>query len=123
MGISANQFWATSKDGKAMLLMLARRGDVEVVRDVCEWLVDRHTKDVEFSAVQKGATKEQAHTFALARVEPLRKMAEGIKDRTVVSAAAQVVDAVFDRHRQQGKATYDQALEFLADTLRKKVVD
>ena len=64
MGISATQFWNQSKNGKAMLVMLVRSGYVELARDICDWLVVMHNKDLTAEAVGAGATLKQAQTRA-----------------------------------------------------------
>lgn len=123
MGISADQFWAQSQNGKAMFVMLARRGDVEIVRDCCDWLITMYRRDVEAGAVQKGASIEQAKIVGQNAASSLQSIADGITDRSVVSAATSIVDAVFQRNYNNGKAAYDKAMIWFANELRRRVAD
>lgn len=121
MGISATEFWNSSKNGKAMLVMLARNGDVELVRDICEWLVDLYEKDAVFRARQAGATEAQAGTLASEQSASIRRAAEGITDRSVVPVATQIVDAVFKTNYDNGTQSYTKAMASFAEQLRAKV--
>lgn len=123
MGISANQFWDTSKNGKAMVVMLAQRGDVELCRDICEWLVVEKRRAIEAEARQAGRSEEQARTIAAEAVNGLQRAAEAIQDKNAESQTASVLDALYARHYAAGKAVYDRAMSDLADALRKKVRD
>lgn len=106
-----------------MLVMLAQRGDVELVRDACEWLVGVYRRDCEAGARQKGASAEQAVAAARNATEDLQKAAEGINDRNVVGMCTSIVDTCFSRHYNAGKPTYDKAMAWFADELRKKIRD
>ena len=123
MGVSANQFWASSQNGKAMLVMLAQRGDVELARDICDWLVITYEKDLIAGNLQKGATLEQAKVAAENGTAALRGAVQSIGDRNVEAAVGQIVDAVFQRYYQAGLQTYNKAMAWLADELRKRVKD
>jgi len=123
MGISATDFWNTSKNGKAMVVMLARRGDVELCREICEWMVQDRRKNIEREAQQTGRNPEQARSIAMDAVSGLQRAAEGIDDRNVESQAGGVIDAIFARHYAAGKATYDKAMADFADMLRAKIRD
>lgn len=123
MGISANQFWATSTNGKAMLIMLAQRGDVELVRDTCEWLVDHRESTLRSDIEAGGASKETARLKAAEVVAGMRKQAESINDRNVVAACESVIDALFHRYYVQGPKVYGSAMSDLANLLRSKIVD
>jgi hypothetical protein len=129
MGISGQQFWATSKNGKAMLIFLAQRGvrggagDVELVRDTCEWLVDQREKGLREEAQKRGANQEQAKIVARDGVAKLRAIVERINDRNVASHASDVVDAVFIDHMRAGNAAWTTVMAWFADKLREKVKD
>lgn len=123
MGISANQFWSTSKNGKAMVVMLAQRGDVELCRDICEWLVSEKRKAIEAEARADGRSETQAKTISAEACGGLQRAAEAIGDRNVEGQTASVIDALYARHYAAGKATYDKAMADLADALRRKVQD
>ena len=105
MGISATDFWNTSKNGKAMIVMLAQRGDVELARDICEWLVSE---------------KKRAIAEACGG---LQRGCEGINDRNAEQQVVAVVDALYARHYAAGKSTYDKAMTDLADALRRRMQD
>jgi len=121
MGISADAFFNSSRNGKAMLLMLAGQGHVEVVRGACEWIAGVYQKDLEAAAVHKGANQKQAKIAAENGAAGVLALAEGINDRNCVQAATQVVDACFQRHYNAGKPSYDTAMAWFADELRKRV--
>lgn len=129
MGISGSQFWATSKNGKAMLVFLAQRGerggagDVELVRDTCDWLVDQREKGLRADARKRGANKEQAEIVARDNVASLRALVERINDRNVAANAAAIVDAVFIDHLRAGQQAWGQIMAWFADKLREKVVN
>lgn len=123
MGISANQFWTTSKNGKAMIVMLAQRGDVELCRDICEWLVGEKRKAIEADARRDGRSEAQAKTISAEACGGLQRAAESISDRNVEGQASSVIDALYARHYAAGKPTYDKAMADLADALRRKVQD
>lgn len=123
MGVSANEFWAQSRNGKAMLVMLAQRGDVELVRDVCDWLVVTYEKDLIAGNLQRGATMEQAKIAAKNGTAAIQGAVQSISDRNVEGAVGQIVDAVFQRYYNAGKPTYDKAMGWFADELRKRVKD
>lgn len=123
MGISANQFWATSQNGKAMVMMLAKRGDVELCRDICEWLVSEKRKAIEVDARRDGRSDNQARTISAEAVGGLQRAAEEIQDRNVEAQTAAVIDALYARHYAAGKTTYEKAMGDLADALRRKVQD
>jgi hypothetical protein len=123
MGISATQFWSTSKNGKAMIVMLAERGDVELCKDICEWLVVEKRKAIEADARRGGKSEEAARIIAIEACQGLAHAAEGINDRNVEAQTSSVVDALYARHYAAGKATYDKAMADLADVLRQKVRD
>lgn len=123
MGISANQFWSTSKNGKAMIVMLAQRGDVELCRDICEWLVGEKRRAIEAEARQAGRSEAQAKTISAEACGGLQRAAEAIGDRNVEGQTASVIDALYARHYAAGKGVYDKAMADLADALRQKVQD
>lgn len=106
-----------------MLMMLARRGDVELVRDICDWLIGNYKKDVAAGALEKGATREQATTVSQNAAAGLYASCESINDRNVGTTAMGLVDTVFQRHYNNGKAAYDKAMLWFANELRKKVKD
>ncbi len=124
MGISANQFWQTSVNGKAMMVMLAQRGDVELCKDTCEWLVDQRELALRKEMLASGtlsveSCKLKAHEI----VSPMRALAEGINDRNVQACVEGVVDKLFHRFYLQGARVYADAMAQLAQILRSKVVD
>jgi len=123
MGISATQFWSTSQNGKAMVAMLAKRGDVELCREICEWLVSEKRKAIEADARQSGRSENQAKTISAEACGGLMRAAEGISDRNCEGQTAAVIDALYARHYAAGKSTYDKAMADLADALRRKVQD
>lgn len=123
MGISANQFWATARDGKAMTLMLARRGDVETVRDICDWLVGLYQKDYEAGAVEEGASQEQAKVVAYEAAQNVQAAVDGINDRNVIQQSGNIIDVTFRRHSRQGEKKYQEAMSWFANELRKRVKD
>lgn len=123
MGISATDFWNTSRNGKAMIVMLAQRGDVELCRDICEWLVGEKRKAIELEARQSGKSDNQARTISVEACNGLQRACEGINDRNVEAQAASVLDALYARHYAAGKTTYDKAMSDLAEALRRKMRD
>lgn len=123
MGISANQFWSTSRNGKAMVIMLAQRGDVELCRDICEWLVGEKRKVIEADARNGGRSDAQAKTISSEACGGLQRAAEAINDRNVEGQVITLIDALYARHYAAGKQTYDKAMGDLADALRQKVQD
>ena len=123
MGISADQFWQSSANGKAMVNMLARRGDVEIVRDVCDWLVGMYGKDLIAGAVQQGATMEQARVASQNNTAGLQSSVDSINDRNVLAVSMGIVDAVFQRHYNAGKPAYDKVMAQFAAELRQRVTD
>jgi hypothetical protein len=106
-----------------MVSMLAQRDDVELVRDLCEWLVSVYRKDLEVAAIERGATLEQAKTAAVNGSVGLQQMAEGISDRNAAAVTKAIIDAVFQRHYNAGKMHYDKEMAWFADELRKRVKD
>lgn len=123
MGISATDFWNTSKNGKAMIAMLAKRGDVELCREICEWLVAEKRRGVAAEARSSGRNEDQARTIAIEACGGLQRAAEGINDRNCEGQTTAVVDALYAKHYAAGKATYDKAMSDLADALRNKIRD
>jgi hypothetical protein len=123
MGISATDFWNTSKNGKAMVVMLARRGDVELCREVCEWLVYERRKNIEREAQAGGRNPEQAKSIAMDAISGLQRAAEAIDDRNCEGQTSGVIDAIFARHYAAGKSVYDKAMADFADMLRNKIRD
>jgi precorrin-4 methylase len=123
MGISADQFWAQSLDGRAMLAMLARRGDVEIVRDVCDWLIGKYQKDVAAGALAKGATLEQAKIVGQESVASLQNMADRMDDRGCAATSQYIVDQVFRRHMLNSKEAYSKAMAWFANELRSRMKD
>jgi hypothetical protein len=123
VGISATDFWNTSKNGKAMIVMLAKRGDVELCREICEWLVSEKRKGVAQDARASGRSEEQGRIIATEACGGLQRAAETISDKNVEGQTAAVVDALYAKYYAAGKAVYDKAMSDLADALRKKVRD
>lgn len=123
MGISADQFWQTSANGKAMVLFLANNQYIELVRDILEWLVVQYEKDLQAAALQKGATAAQAKTVAQNSASQVLQMAQSCNDRNATGVATTVIDQVFQRHYNAGKGAYDKAMLWFANELRKKVRD
>lgn len=121
MGISAEQYWKQSQNGKAMVLMIARRGDVELVRDCLEWLIGKQKKDLEVQARQKGATENQAKIIAENGVAGLYAQAEAISDRDVYPSAEHIIDTIFKRFFTAGPVHYQKALAWFAGELRAHV--
>lgn len=123
MGISATDFWNTSRNGKAMIVMLAQRGDVELARDICEWLVGEKRRAIEADARQSGRSDAQAKTISSEACGGLQRGCEAINDRNVEGQVVTIIDALYARHYAAGKQTYDRAMADLADALRQKVQD
>jgi hypothetical protein len=123
MGIGPEDFWKTSTNGKAMIVMLARRENVELVRDVCDWLVGMYKNDIAAANVQNGATVQQAKLAAESAVSGLEGALVGFNDRNCEALAVQIVDAVFNRHFRQSPAQYAKAMSWFADQLRRRVKD
>jgi hypothetical protein len=123
MGISATQFWSTSKNGKAMVVMLAQRGDVELCREICEWIVSEKRKAIEADARQAGRNENQAKLISAEACSGLMRAAEGVNDRNCEAQAASLIDALYARHYAAGKAEYDKAMAALSEALRRKVQD
>jgi hypothetical protein len=124
MGISRNQFWDTSKNGKAMLLMIAENKEVELVKDICEWLVDQRELGIRNELLaSKKLSPDSCKLKAQDAVASVRRNAEAINDRNVVAACQSVVDDLFLRFYKQGPQVYEKVMAELANTLRKKVVD
>lgn len=130
MGISATQFFNGSRNGKAMVAMMCHRrdadtgasiADVELVRDICEWLVDVYRKDIAASAVQQGATIEQANLRAANFTLGLMTAAESIRDGNCESVAMDIIDKCFKRFYEQGRPQYETAMAWFADRLREKI--
>ncbi len=123
MGISADDFWARSENGKAMVRMLAQKGHVETVRDVCDWLVVQFGKDCAAGAVGRGATLDQANALGENAAAPLHVAVKNVSDRNCEQAASNIIDAVFQRHYNAGKGQYDRVMKLFAIELRKRVKD
>jgi hypothetical protein len=123
VGISATDFWNTAKNGKAMIMMLAKRGDVELCREICEWLVAEKRKGVAQEARASGRSEEQCRVIATEACGGLQRAAESINDRNVEGQTAAVVDALYAKYYAAGKVPYEKAMSDLADALRKKVRD
>lgn len=124
MGISKDQFWATSMNGKAMVIMLAQRGDVDLVRDICEWLVDERQRALLASLKQNGRLSEEAQkTAARDAVAGVRQLAESINDRNVVDTCTRVVDHIFQKAYSEGPQQYAKHMAWFATELRKRVTD
>lgn len=123
MGISADEFWQRSQNGKAMVITIARLSNVEMVRSICEWLSAMYERDLEAGNVANGASRQQARVAAENGAETLRQMAEGINDRNAVSIATSIIDTAFQRHYEKGKPHYDKAMLWFSDELRKRTKD
>ena len=123
MGISPNQYWASSANGKAMTMMLAKRGDVELVRDICEWLVSKHKNDLIQNSVAQGATLQQAKLRADNYCAGLNHLVEKMSDRNIETNASQIIDAIFARFYNAGQQQYARAMSWFADELRQRVKD
>ena len=121
MGISANDFWAKSPNGKAMTMFIAQRGDVEVVRDICDWLVGRHKNDFKNSALKRGANEEQAKAFAHDKVAGLDAEVLAINDRNLWHIAEKIIDTIFFPYFKKGPNVYGPAMKWFADELRGRV--
>lgn len=123
MGVSADQFWRSSKNGKAMIIMAAHLDRVELVRDICDWLVAQAGKDATAGALQQGATLQQAKIIGDNKASELQAFVDDINDRNCADNAATIIDAVFQRHYNKGKAAYDKVMSDFADLLRQRVKD
>lgn len=121
MGISANQFWSTSTNGKAMVAVLAQRGNVENVRDICDWLITRHKNDLVSEAKKRNASDEQAKAFAEERVAPMYAEADRLDDRTIWSGAQKIIDHIFFPYFKRGQGVYGQVMKWFADELRNRI--
>lgn len=121
MAVSAAQFWAQSNNGKAMLNMLAQRQNTELVRDACEWLVDTYRQELVNDARKRGASNDQAKTYAFDATNALRVQAENVHEGNTTLVVNEIVDKVFKRYERAGQAKYAQAMQWLADELRKRV--
>jgi len=123
MGISATQFWATSTNGKAMMLMLAEGGHIELCKDTCEWLVDQREVALRQELAQSGLSPESCKLKAKDLVADMRRMAESINDRNVRACVEHVVDKLFQRFYAKGPKDYERVMADLASVLRAKIVD
>jgi len=123
MGVSADQFWQSSKNGKAMIIMAAQLDRVELVRDICDWLVAQAGKDATAGALQQGATLQQAKIIGDTTASGLQTLVDGMNDRNCAHNAATIIDAVFQRHYNKGKVAYDKVMSDFADLLRQRVKD
>lgn len=103
-----------------MLVMLAQRENVEIVRDICEWLVGVYRSDLKQTALQKGASEEQARIVANDGSANARAVAESISDRNAVEASKRVVDLVLQRYFNAGQEKYAEAQLWFANELRKR---
>ncbi len=133
--VTANDFWAGSQNGRAMVVMLCRRGrssvpgqsrgagNVELVRDICEWLVGVRQQAIVQDNIQRGATLDQAKAAAANTVSGVQHAAEGIGDSNTESAACSVIDYCFKHYQNAGPAAYNNAMAWFANELRKKVID
>ncbi len=106
-----------------MILMAAKLDKIELVRDVCDWLVVQHGKDATAGAVQSGATLQQAKLIGEGAAAALQPLVDGMNDRNCAQNAAAIVDAVFQRHYNNGKAAYDKVMVNFANLLRQRVKD
>lgn len=123
MGISATQFWNTSTNGKAMLMMLAENGHVELCKDTCEWLVDKREVALRDELAAGGLSQESCRLKAKDLVADMRRTAESINDRNVKACVEIVVDKLFHRFYAKGPKEYERVMADLASILRAKVVD
>jgi c-di-GMP-related signal transduction protein len=101
-----------------MLLMLAQRENVEIVRTICEWLVDVYQSDLKKVAAGKGANKEQSEIAARNGAANARALAERINDRNCYESASRCCDVVFQRYYNAGPEKYAQAQVWFANELR-----
>ncbi len=106
-----------------MILMAARLDKIELVRDVCDWLCCQHGKDVTAGAVHNGATLQQAQLIGDGAASGLQVLVDGMNDRNCAANATAIVDAVFARHYNAGKANYEKVMANFADLLRQRVKD
>jgi hypothetical protein len=124
MGISREQFFATSQNGKAMVLMIAQRGDVEMARNICEWLVDERERGLRADLKKQGRLSEEAQKIAARdAVAGIRAVAESINDRNVVDNTTRVIDHIFQRAYSEGQQVYARHMLWFANELRKRVTD
>lgn len=123
MGISGEQFWAQSKNGKAMVVFLCRRGDIELARDICEWLVAERRSGIYADAIKSGKSIKASEIVASEATASIAASAQGMSERNAEAVACSVVDAVFQRHYNEGKQTYDKVMSWFADEIRKRVQD
>ena len=123
MGISAQQFWEQSTNGKAMLVMVAQRGDVETARDICDWLVRLKCKDIQARALKAGATQKQAELAGENAVMGMHSVVDGMNDRNCEETVVRVTDAIFRNEYNAGKAVLDRALADFANELRQRLKD
>jgi hypothetical protein len=131
MGISRTQFFATSQNGKAMVKMLALRGDkesasagdVELVHEILDWLCSQRRKGIETQALARGRSPEAAKLMAEEQVAAIQKTADACNDRNVVHVAESVIDEIFKSHFVQGPQQYQAIMKWFADKLREKIKD
>ncbi len=123
MGISANDFWQKAGSGKAMVRFLTQRGDgdVECVRDVCDWLISKHKNDLVNGAKARGANEEQANAYANDKVAGMYAEANGMTERTMWPVAEKIIDFIFFPYFKKGLSQYLPAMKWFADQLRERI--
>lgn len=133
MGISRDQFWRSSVNGRAMVLMLAQRGtvnipgtpagagDVELVHDILDWLVVQRELGIKSDALREGRSEDAAKIIARDRVAGLQGTVDSISDHNVVGVVNKVIDEVFMTHYGRGPVEYAKVMHWFADKLREKV--
>ncbi len=121
MGISADQFWKTSTNGKQMVEVLINYEFIEETKDVLDWLVGVYAKDLGEQVRRAGGTEEQANATMHNARGRFQGTIDGLNDRNAKAVAAGVIDGVFQRYYDAGPAEYAKAQAWLAGELRKRM--
>lgn len=120
MGMTAQEYWARSPDGRAMVIMLAERNNPEDVQAILDWLVTEWKRDVVRDTISRGGTVQQANLRGENLAAGLYKQVEGIDERNQRDIAITVIDHCFSRYYKAGAQKYAAALLWFANECRKR---